>query len=144
LSVIYEESPVDMQRLALYQGWTTILVSSLSKPEQPAYALFATREGRKQVVLAIRGTASVHDIITDIRATPVNFPPSKEEIDEILKSNKCGDGYDVFNGVCPEGGKIIYIYIYIYMLYIRVYSFMNIYICRHIYTSIYLYLSVFI
>eukprot|EP00596_Hydrurales_sp_CCMP1899_P009831 CAMPEP_0119037604 /NCGR_PEP_ID=MMETSP1177-20130426/6057_1 /TAXON_ID=2985 /ORGANISM="Ochromonas sp, Strain CCMP1899" /LENGTH=1390 /DNA_ID=CAMNT_0006999107 /DNA_START=105 /DNA_END=4274 /DNA_ORIENTATION=+ len=103
LSVIYEESPVNMQRLALYQGWTTILISSLSKPEQPAYAIFATREGRKQVVLAVRGTSSIHDIVTDIRATPENFPPSKEEINEILNLNTCGDVHDAFDGGHPDG-----------------------------------------
>jgi hypothetical protein len=86
LSAVYEESSADVQRLALAQGWATIFISSQSAPEQPAYALFASatergkRDGeRKEVVLAVRGTASVEDIVTDIRAAPQQFPPEEED-----------------------------------------------------------------
>jgi Lipase (class 3) len=91
LSAVYEESSADVQRLALAQGWATIFISSQSAPEQPAYALFASatergkRDGeRKEVVLAVRGTASVEDIVTDIRAAPQQFPPEEEDISKAL------------------------------------------------------------
>jgi hypothetical protein len=91
LSAVYEESSADVQRLAHAQGWATIFISSQSAPEQPAYALFASatergkRDGeRKEVVLAVRGTASVEDIVTDIRAAPQQFPPDEEDISKAL------------------------------------------------------------
>lgn len=91
LSAVYEESSADVQRLALAQGWATVFISSQSAPEQPAYALFASadergeRDGvRKEVVLAVRGTASVEDIVTDIRAAPQRFPPEDEDISKAL------------------------------------------------------------
>ena len=98
VNIVYEESLEDMQRLALTQGWSTILISSNSAPEQPAYALFASggdtdrkdikigidvRE-RKEVVLVVRGTASVQDIVTDIRAAPQRFPCSIDDIARAL------------------------------------------------------------
>ena len=93
LSAVYEEGAADMQRLAYTQGWSTIFISAQSAPEQPAHTLFATdasvvrsSEGkrRKEAVLSVRGTASVEDIVTDIRAAPQMFPPSLEEISKAL------------------------------------------------------------
>ena len=42
LNIIYEENPVDCQRLAKLQGWDMIFnnVESELAPEQPCYALF--------------------------------------------------------------------------------------------------------
>ena len=102
VNVVYEENPVDMQRLALIQSWSTILISSHSAPEQPAYALFATLKNKdenmivkdknndtvrkkKEVILVVRGTASIQDIVTDIRAAPQKFPCSNDEILRALK-----------------------------------------------------------
>ena len=91
LSAVYEEISADVQRLALAQEWATIFISSQSAPEQPAYALFASairpgKQGgeRKEVVLAVRGTASVEDIVTDIRAAPQQFPPEEDDISKAL------------------------------------------------------------
>jgi len=45
---------------------------------QPAFICLATKDSsnlRKRAVLAIRGTASVHDVATDVRAFPAPFPP---------------------------------------------------------------------
>lgn len=93
LSAVYEEGAADMQRLAFTQGWSTLFISAQSAPEQPAHTLFATDasvkvnekgQKRKEAVLSVRGTASVEDIVTDIRAAPQNFPPSLEEISKAL------------------------------------------------------------
>ena len=125
LQAVYEESPLECQRLATSQGWCTILCCTESAPEQPAYSLFATDHSshtdnttdnkqthtatiantttdnthpthttdtkvnsnssgnsnssvskkKKEAVLAIRGTSSVQDIVTDIRSAPHKFPP---------------------------------------------------------------------
>ena len=128
LQAVYEESPLECQRLATSQGWCTILCCTESNPEQPAYSLFATDHSshtdtdnkqthtttstdnthhtrghlhaahttntpqqsnsnsntnsssgssgrKKEAVLAIRGTSSVQDIVTDIRSAPHKFPP---------------------------------------------------------------------
>lgn len=105
LSAVYEESPADMQRLALAQGWTTVFISSQSAPEQPAYTLFASsdKEGTKEVVLSVRGTASVEDIVTDIRAAPQKFPPSEEDVQMALQPDlkthfNCRPGSDAVQG----------------------------------------------
>ena len=39
---------------------------------------------KKEVVLAIRGTYSIHDLVTDIRAAPHKFPPSEVDINDAL------------------------------------------------------------
>ena len=105
LSAVYEESPADMQRLALAQGWTTVFISAQSAPEQPAYTLFASSDkgGTREVVLSVRGTASVEDIVTDIRAAPQKFPPSEEDVEMALKPDlktrfHCRPGSDVVQG----------------------------------------------
>lgn len=41
-------------------------------------------EASKVAVLAIRGTSSVHDVVTDIRAAPTEFPPKPDEIKTCL------------------------------------------------------------
>lgn len=95
LQAVYEQSEIECQRLAFSQGWCTILCCVDSAPEQPAYALFAnqdraninskrTNEIRPEIVLAIRGTSSVQDVVTDIRSAPHKFPPSSQEIDDAI------------------------------------------------------------
>ena len=109
--LIYEEQPADMQRLALQQGWATLFAHTVAAPEQPAFALFGSTEDldgdggadRKEIVLAIRGTTTLVDIVTDIRTLPQRFPPSFEKIERILSSSKprmdrqhqCDDPSDV-------------------------------------------------
>jgi len=46
--------------------------------DRPACALFAHDE-RKIACLSIRGTVTIQDVVTDIRATPVPFPQQDEE-----------------------------------------------------------------
>lgn len=86
LQAVYEESAVECQRVAQLQGWRTILCCSESAPEQPAYALFASHigAGRKEACLAVRGTSSVHDLVTDIRAAPHRFPPPADQVADAM------------------------------------------------------------
>jgi hypothetical protein len=113
LNAVYQESSVECQRISKHQGWSLIYYVSLPAPEQPVYALFgsnrttAASNGNsngnpdsnnnagarlagtsdrpaKEVVLAIRGTHSVHDIVTDIRAAPQHFPPPLKEVEDAI------------------------------------------------------------
>ncbi|KAL3810993.1 hypothetical protein ACHAXA_006545 [Cyclostephanos tholiformis] len=100
LDFIYAENEVDMQLLAAQQGWRLIYASLDQNhhhvahagnyndlegndhfSDRPACALFAHDE-RKIACLSIRGTATIQDVVTDIRATPVPFPQQDEEEDE--------------------------------------------------------------
>ena len=119
VNIVYEESSVDMQRLALTQGWSTILINSNSAPEQPAYALFATAgntdrknikigkggQGGKEVVLVVRGTASVQDIVTDIRAAPQQFPCSIGSIVRALAPTVLQSPYDHRRTITEQRAK---------------------------------------
>lgn len=51
---------------------------------------------KKEVVLAIRGTATVHDVVTDIRSAPQEFPPSPEEIKLALAGLTLDDNNDMY------------------------------------------------
>lgn len=100
LKIAYEKSSVDCQRLARLLGWETLFSNadeSLSlQVEQPCYALLATshqllenpprgRPVRKEAVLAIRGTQTMQDVVTDIRAIPEEFNPSQSALWAALK-----------------------------------------------------------
>ncbi len=91
---------MDCQRLARLLGWETLFSNadeSLSlQVEQPCYALLATshqllenppigRPVRKEAVLAIRGTQTMQDVVTDIRAIPEEFNPSQSALWAALK-----------------------------------------------------------
>jgi hypothetical protein len=94
LLLAYEESAVECQRIASLQGWDTITVHQVSEPEKPGYAIYATKRSSiatsdtKEVVVVIRGTHSVHDLVTDIRAAPHHFPPKQEAIRRIIGGPK--------------------------------------------------------
>jgi hypothetical protein len=83
LNFIYATKEVDMQLLAAQQGWR-LLYAFLEQDkgheaptisDRPASALFVHHEF-EVVCLAIRGTATINDVITDIRQIPVPFPDS--------------------------------------------------------------------
>lgn len=98
LLVAYEENSVECQRLAELQGFQTLISDPTSEPEIPSYGLFVcsgnlepdTNSGlprphrKREAVLAIRGTHTIQDVVTDLRAIPIVFPPSKKEIDGIM------------------------------------------------------------
>ena len=76
LYFIYAETEVDMQLLAAQQKWQ-LLYAHLEKgtavADRPASALFVHQEQRV-ACFAVRGTATMNDVVTDIRAMPVPFP----------------------------------------------------------------------
>lgn len=118
LMLVYEENPVECQRIATTQGYSCICAETISGAEKPAFGIYVSNNAQdktapvdpflpptpphrsnsdedcsskgydfkfhrckpKEVVLTIRGTLSIHDVVTDIRAAPHPFPPSHEEI----------------------------------------------------------------
>lgn len=97
LDFIYAECEVDMQLLAAQQGWRLVyaaldqnhtssgigdegLDGTHHFSDKPASALFAHDEHRI-ACLSIRGTATIQDVVTDIRATPVPFPQRDDVTD---------------------------------------------------------------
>lgn len=83
LNFIYATKEVDMQLLAAQQGWRLLYAfleqdkghEARTISDRPASALFVHHEF-KIICLAIRGTATINDVITDIRQIPVPFPDS--------------------------------------------------------------------
>ena len=87
LNFIYAMKEVEMQLLAAQQGWRLLYAflhqdKDSSRPcDRPASALFLHQQ-HKIVCLSIRGTATINDVITDIRQTPVPFPNMQGTSDE--------------------------------------------------------------
>ncbi len=84
LNFIYATSEVDMQLLAAQQGWR-LLYAHLKQDDgtwggqladKPASALFVHSE-QKIACFAVRGTATINDVVTDIRAMPIQFPEAE-------------------------------------------------------------------
>ena len=113
LDFIYAENEVDMQLLAAQQGWRLIyacldqnhhhvahagdnndLNGNDHFSDRPACALFAHDE-HKIACLSIRGTATIQDVVTDIRATPVPFPQQQDEEED---EDRNGEWTPVFRG----------------------------------------------
>ena len=92
LLISYEVNAVECQRLAALQGFLLLIFSGDSDPERPSFSIYSSSgEGepsslraKREAVLVIRGTHTIQDVVTDLRATPIVFPPSKEDIDGIL------------------------------------------------------------
>lgn len=98
LDVVYEDSELDMRRLARHHGLELLCSNAAAeeneelrrRPEQPVYALFVPQAAptdardagapRPEAVLAVRGTRSVQDVVTDIRAAPMRFPPTDDVV----------------------------------------------------------------
>ena len=96
LNFIYATSEVDMQLLAAQQGWT-LMYAHLKQDDgtwggqvadKPAAALFVHSE-QKIACFAVRGTATINDVVTDIRAMPIQFPDS--EMDGVHKIRSQND-----------------------------------------------------
>jgi hypothetical protein len=79
LNFIYATKEVEMQLLAAQQGWRLLYaflhqdVGSFKPSDRPASAMFIHQQ-HKIVCLSVRGTATINDVITDIRQVPVSFP----------------------------------------------------------------------
>jgi hypothetical protein len=80
LNFIYATKEVDMQLLAAQQDWRLLyaFLDQDKSVDRPASALFLHEE-RKIACLSIRGTATINDVITDIRQMPVPFPDNDPE-----------------------------------------------------------------
>lgn len=89
LKAVYEDSETENQRIAQSQGWSLIYCETQSKPEQPSFSLYATKNKGKRAVLAIRGTHSIEDVVTDIRAAPWAFPPSEYVVSKAIQGEVC-------------------------------------------------------
>eukprot|EP00977_Amphora_coffeiformis_P004529 scaffold976_cov161-Amphora_coffeaeformis.AAC.7 len=86
LNFIYADKEVDIQLLAAQQGWKLLYAYLQHETEnkvtdRPASAVFV-HEKQKVVCLAIRGTSTIQDVVTDIRQTPIPFPESDPEISQ--------------------------------------------------------------
>ena len=81
LNFIYAEKEVDMQLLAAQQGWRLLyahfenLANLRAGHDLPASAVFV-HDDHKILCLACRGTATVADVVTDLRQVAVSFPES--------------------------------------------------------------------
>lgn len=99
LEIAYLDNAADMRRLGLLHHRLELLCCNADDEraaEQPCYALYAThaypaQQSQQQeqqqpleVVLAIRGTHSVQDVVTDIRSMPQAFPPPQDVIEACL------------------------------------------------------------
>lgn len=79
LNFIYVEKPVDMQLLAAQQGWRLLyayLEQEVVRVDRPASALFVS-EGLRVACIAVRGTSTIQDVVTDIRQVPAAFPDTE-------------------------------------------------------------------
>ncbi len=81
LHFLYSSTPADVQVLCNVQGWALVVSRPDSKPERPAYALVADKS-EKMAILAVRGTANIQDVVTDIKHVPIPFPiDEKDEVE---------------------------------------------------------------
>jgi len=105
VSFIYSENEVDMQLLAAQQNWSLLYAQLMQHPHQhdsnasvttdrPAFALFL-HNVEKIACFVIRGTVTVNDVVTDIRALPVPFPEEEDvdnddnEVTSMRKRHRC-------------------------------------------------------
>ncbi|CAJ1931602.1 unnamed protein product, partial [Cylindrotheca closterium] len=104
LNFIYATKEVDMQLLAAQQGWRLLyayLDQSMDADQltdRPASAIFVNEE-LKIACLAVRGTATINDVVTDIRQIPVPFPdvdPENSSDSEAIVEEE--EWTDVFRG----------------------------------------------
>ena len=75
LDLVYLEDAVQAQLLGQHLGYQLLFSKASSKPEEPAFMVFVSM-AKKEVLIAVRGTQSVEDVVTDIRSVPIPFPPS--------------------------------------------------------------------
>ena len=100
LNFIYAVKEVEMQLLAAQQGWRLLYAylnqdtESFKPCDRPASAVFLHQE-HKIVCLSIRGTATINDVITDIRQIPVPFPETDPEHGS---ENNDGDWTNIYHG----------------------------------------------
>ena len=87
----YEASPTCVQLVAKQQGLALLFARGFPEGpdarepvvDEPAF-FCAASASKKEVVLAVRGTSTVQDVATDVRAAPAPFPPASQEGDWVL------------------------------------------------------------
>jgi hypothetical protein len=112
LHFCYMSNACEMQLRAAQRGFWLLFTKPDALPSQPAFCLFARPGDRVKpvaeedvrrepywwhsgacVVLAIRGTTDIYDVVTDIRTNPVPFPVSEGSSEERLPAGWTG-GFD--------------------------------------------------
>ena len=105
LTFAYSPCPVELQLLSAHLGYRLLYASKLDpalsaiEVDRPAYAVLAS-EARKSVVIIVRGTQTLNDVVTDIRAEPVPFPST--EISGSSEERRSGGG-----GGGDDGGSAL-------------------------------------
>ena len=66
---VYQETAADVQRLAAQQGFTLLAYEPLVNARHPPYCLFQD-DTSKEIIIAVRGTKHLSDILIDICAKP--------------------------------------------------------------------------
>eukprot|EP00547_Thalassionema_nitzschioides_P008274 CAMPEP_0194226710 /NCGR_PEP_ID=MMETSP0156-20130528/42393_1 /TAXON_ID=33649 /ORGANISM="Thalassionema nitzschioides, Strain L26-B" /LENGTH=1124 /DNA_ID=CAMNT_0038959155 /DNA_START=54 /DNA_END=3424 /DNA_ORIENTATION=- len=94
LNFVYAEKEVDMQLLAAQQGWRVLYAHLHEEPgcDKPGSALFL-HDTHKIACFAVRGTATISDVVTDLKQVPIPFPEIETE-----ESVDAGDWTPVFRG----------------------------------------------
>ena len=99
MNFIYAATEVDMQLLAAQQGWRLIYahlkqdVNGSQISDMPASALFVHVK-QKIACFSVRGTATINDVVTDIRAMPVQFPDLELGVDQQTQKQSSNDEDD--------------------------------------------------
>ncbi|CAM9340264.1 unnamed protein product [Laminaria digitata] len=79
LHFAYTKTALELQVLCNTTGWSLVFHKTDSRFHQPAFSLLANR-ATMMAALVVRGTGSIHDVITDIQAIPVPFPPRRGDV----------------------------------------------------------------
>eukprot|EP01060_Flectonema_neradi_P007141 TRINITY_DN14962_c0_g1_i1.p1 TRINITY_DN14962_c0_g1~~TRINITY_DN14962_c0_g1_i1.p1 ORF type:complete len:1181 (+),score=202.28 TRINITY_DN14962_c0_g1_i1:421-3543(+) len=66
---VYQETAADVQRLAVQQGFTLLVYEPLVNARHPPYCFFQD-DNSKEILITIRGTKHLSDILIDICAKP--------------------------------------------------------------------------
>eukprot|EP01001_Neometanema_parovale_P008123 NODE_43_length_3909_cov_45.241152_g41_i0.p1 GENE.NODE_43_length_3909_cov_45.241152_g41_i0~~NODE_43_length_3909_cov_45.241152_g41_i0.p1 ORF type:complete len:555 (+),score=72.77 NODE_43_length_3909_cov_45.241152_g41_i0:132-1796(+) len=85
MQLAYTDEDTDIQRLAGYLGYQLLFSKTTSELHQPAWAVVGRLED-KSVILLIRGTKSVSDILTDMIADEARVPLDKAELEALMNS----------------------------------------------------------
>ena len=93
LEFAYEQDVLTTQRRGDQLGWSLIFSkpnATTSIPEEPHFVLYARGGDDPEAILAIRGTASIEDVVTDLRAMPESFPGTDEDILDMFRGQRRG------------------------------------------------------
>ena len=99
LNFIYAEKEVDMQLLAAQQGWRLLYAYLTPQGTHPGYDLPASalfiHDEEKVLCLSCRGTATISDVVTDLRQVAVSFPEADVNLEDEWTKVRGGQGVAV-------------------------------------------------